>query len=907
MSTTIKGSFKTLEDNTIYVEIKSPKGLATYNIGESEIKFSDDPIEIESNCDKMFEHIIKKQCSINFITSIWLGNLFTGNDRDITVSVWRNDDLIFYGYAEPQSFSQAWANNKESFELNCIDYLSTLSNHYMTDHATYQQVKKQNNILSFSDYLYRILPTWTYYDNSKNVSGSNPFTRCGVSMNAFLGDDQDDLKSDEEILEAILKYLNLHAIQIGQKILLFDWNTIGTQSTWTNIYDSTTLTVDTTAITVTKEMYAGNDTNVSMNDIYNRISVKDNFEKREDVINSPLDTKEIKYYSPYKQMWYSEIISEGEGESATNAFRSVVSQMYTKFNDKVQYNEEIIYPDYDAWTREDYYMKWAYNPNWKLYYAGQPIENWLQYDNNGNVINQHRIMQALKQKRFMPAMVSVGANKNKISAKRPTRLSDGNVVGEISLEDYLVISVNGNLDDSREEYQRIDNDLRTACGAPSGDQVHYTQSHGLFEYSGESGMLTPPDDDTTNYLIFSGTITLNPVYYQSGIKSIFGGLGIKANRPDMTFKETYDNILGGGIPWCVGMSKNEDGAMYSQQFYTCTNPATQLEQLAPTTLMIYPFVKDDWRQELEYNYSDKGDNTDKINKLEVLICQFKVGDKYLVETSNGDRQKPKYSWMTEQQANQAGYDPIFTLGFDPEIGDKIVGKEYEICNTVNGRYSNEKGLAIPIKRSDALNGAISFKILSVCNSEYNEITRKHPTLFRRTKWYDNWKNILSHVSSIWIKDFDIKIISDNGGADVASEGKDLVWYSNVNHSSITAADDVEFDITTQPSTEVLIEHGIPTNVSNTNVVDMTNNVSIQEITDTCTSQTAMPEWLYIDHYYRWYSVPRAIVETTLLQGDITWPELRAYTFSQDFGQTTPMSVIYNLKSDTMTIKAIQNE
>lgn len=904
MSTIIKGSFKTLEDNVIYVEIKSPNGLARYTIGENEIKFAEDPIEIKSNCEKLLDHIIKKQCTISLITSIWLGSLFTGNDRDVTVSIWKNDTLIFFGYARPQSFSQPWANNKERFEINCFDYLSTLANHYMTDHGSYVAIKKQNNVLSFKDYLSKILPTYTYYDNSKNVSGDNPFERCGVSMNVFLGKEQDDLMNDEEILEEILRYLNLHAIQLGQKILLFDWNMIGSPIIWTNIYNGSTTEIDTSTINVTQDMYADNDTNISMNEIYNRISVKDNFEKREDVINSPLDTKEIKYYSPYKQLWYSEIVSEGEGKSARNAFNSVVKQMYTNFNRK-DLNEKVEWTDYDKWWREDWYMKWAYNPNWKLYYQGQPISDWLEYNENGKVIRQHRIMTALKANRFMPAMVSVGANKNRINYTRPSRLSDGNIVGEIQMTDYLVISVNGNLDDSEAEFERIDTALKSACGA-NGNNIK--DAHGLFVYTGESGTFTPPDDDTTNYIVFSGSIILNPVYLQSGIAvNNEDYMTVYENKPDVTFQRMWE-MAQDDEKWhkTVNISQNGDGALYSQQFYSCADPSTQLEHLEKDMLMLYPYVKEDKRQEIEYNYSAHWDNTDKINKLEILVCQMQVGDKYLVETSNGDRQKPSYSWMTEAQASQKGYDPIFTIGIDPEIGDYIIGKEYEICNTVNGRYSDEKGLAVPIKRSDNLSGAVTFKILSVCNSEYNEITRRHPTMFRHTKYYDNWKNLLSHISAIWIKDFDIKIISDNGGAEIANENKDIIWYSNVNHSSIEAAEDVEFKLTTQPTTAVLLEHGIPTNVSNTNVVDMTTNISIQEITDVASNQTAMPEWLYIDHYYRWYSVPRAIIETTLFNGNIQWPEMRGFNFANDFGTTTPMEIEYNLKNDTFTVKAIQN-
>jgi hypothetical protein len=203
MSTILKGTFNTIEGNDIYVEIKSPKGLATHLIGDddnSDVKFGSDPVEIELECDSLFDHILKKRCSLTLVTKIWLGDLFTANDRDVKVVIYKNDDIVFYGYVEPQSFSQPWASSEEEFQINCVDFLSTLENHYLTDIASYNNIKKQNNILSFRDYMSMILPTYTYYDMSRTIDGESAIERCGVSMNAFLGEDAEDLKNNDKIL-----------------------------------------------------------------------------------------------------------------------------------------------------------------------------------------------------------------------------------------------------------------------------------------------------------------------------------------------------------------------------------------------------------------------------------------------------------------------------------------------------------------------------------------------------------------------------------------------------------------------------------------------------------------------------------------------------------------------------------
>lgn len=910
MSTYINGSFRNKDNQDIVVEIHSPYGLGEYKIGENDsspIKFAKNPVEITTECDDMFTHIIKKECSITLVTKIFLGALlFTGNDRNVTVKIYNGNsgECLFSGYVKPKSFSQAWANDKEEFEINAYDYLSTLDNHYLTDMTSYQSLKSQNNILSFTEYLARILPTYTWYDNSKTVDGYNVFDTLGVSMNVFLGDDEDKIMSNEEILNTILTYLNLHAIQEGNNIFLFDWNSIGTNmSTWYNLFSNNTITVTSGTISVGKNDYASNDTNLSMADIYNRVSVKASFEKKDEVGTSILDSGEIKYYNNYKQLYFSELFSGGSGSSSADAFREVVKQIGKPNRGW----ENIVYPNYDAWERADYYMKWGYNPNWRLWYKGEPIEKWLEFDTAGNVVNQHRIMQFLKTNPFMPAIVSIGKNENVINYKRTTRLNaDGTgVTGKIDMKNYIVISVNGNLDDSIEEYQRINTRIYQACGNTND---FYESATGLLSFESDSGLFSPADDDTTNYLIFSGNMILNPVRKQSGWGDSFIVGLIQGGMPDIKMKTHIKAANEGYYPTYINVRK-EDGR-YAQMFYTCYNPAAGLETFDPNILMCYPFVEDEKSRDLEYNYSAHGDSRDTINKFEVLVCQMKIGDKYLVETYSGNKQKPTYVWRTYDNCPTDGEGnkmTTFTLGFDPEIDDFIIGKEYEICNTADGRYTNNKGLAIPIKKSDALSGKVSFKILSVCNGQFNQITRRHPTMFRHTKYYDNWKNVLSHVSSIWLKDFKMYVVSDNKGYDVDNDNTDLVYFSEENHDSIEKHDDIEFKINTQPSTEVLLAHGIGTNVSNTNVINMRTNVGAQELTETRSGgEHAIAEHLYINQYYQQYSQPRIIVESTLKNNN-SHPMLQKYVYTDDanIGGTIPLSSSINLKENTITLTSIQ--
>lgn len=902
MSTYLHGSFKDKNEQYITIEIRAKNGTAEYTIGEddSDIMFSSEPVVIEYNIDDLFEHIIRKTCQITFATKRYLGDiLFTGNEKDVTVKVWKGDDVcIFSGYVEPYTYSQPWAYTLEEFTLNCIDDLSCLQYQYLTDESSWEALHAKNNVMSFKDYLSMIIPTYTYWDMSKTVDGNSLLDIAGVSLNVFLGSDADKIMNNEEILEAILKFCNLHAIQEGENIFIFDWTTIGNQNTtWHNVYDGSTISMTPTTINVGNSMFASDDTSISMSEVYNQIKIRCKLEDIDTVISSPLDSGDTYSYSDYKHLWFSEYISEGDGTRSLNAFKSIIAQGGSS-------PENIVYTDYEQWYRNDYYFKWNYNPKWKLFYKGVNVRDWLEKDSNGNYINMWRLMRALRMNNFMPALVSVGKHEKKIDYKNPSRInSNGAVTGKIPMSNYLVISVNsivgnGGVDDSKTKFDSLEDEIieAAAYNESTGEAV------GLLQFEGDSALYSPTDDDTTNYLIFNGAITLNPVRMQSSISGLYPA----SASSETTFSWFYNAATSSGTDFgAVEVSQNGNGGRYAMQYWGNVNQV-DLEQPMNTTNMLYPFTNEEKAAALEYNYSDAGDKTDKFDKIPVLECEMKIGDKYLVETyDGGNKQKPLYHWYTYEQCPTISgvKKTTFSLGFDPEIGDKIIGKEYELANTVDGRYSNEKGTAIPIKKSDALSGKVTFKILGVVNTQWNEITRRHPTMFRHTKYYDNWKVVLSHVSSIWLKDFNVKIISDNKGKDLPNQSKDIIYISDEVKGYIKKRDDIEFTINTALTTEELIALGISNNVSNTNVVNMSNNQPLEEITNVNSLEEDRAERLYINQYWSIYNSPKPIISTTLKDQN-AHNFLHLYHFN-GFGDMIPIGITKNIRECTIELSCLK--
>lgn len=896
MGTYIHGTFKDLQNHTIEVQIRSRLSNYECVIGDtndSDIYFTDDPIQIEMECDDLFTHIIKKSCTINLLSRVYLGDkLFAGNSESVGVIVMKDDVTIFQGFVEPDSFNQPYAKTYEPFTLHCIDYLGTLQYKSLLDLHSYDNLLADTDIYSFKDYIdmmgFEPLGK-LYYDGSKTVSGQSALDVCGISMNVFLGDSEDDVMTFEEILEEILKYLNLHIIQEGEAFLIFDWKTLENgEPTLTSLSGDSAYTVDDSNIQVTSGSYSSDSTQLSMSEVYNQVQVKCDLEEMDDIIENPLEKDSLDSYYDTPQLFMSELMADGDDGDAGLSFIELllspaVSDCYS-----------IEGGNNGNWKIRDWYVKWLYNPNWKLSYNNGDIEN-LMTNISGSYVDQYKVMQLLRERRFMPAMVNIAQTKELI-----TNTSSKRQNAKRSSQNYLVISVNGNGSDTDTEANIIDWYNEYASG-----------TDGIIQYTNSvSTSYSPVSSGVTNYIVFSGKIALAPIYDKTGGRN-------RGKSNDITLSQQIEDALNAEyafLPLIDSVEKEvhkdiPQGGYYAQEFWKASRqdakPAYQ-----PDALWEYPLVITKDKQRYEYHYTSNGSTNDIYDKFPILECELKIGDKYLVENTWGLHSgHTEYSWLTydecpwvrSEYGDQTAYKKTtFSLGFDPSIGDFLVGAEYPLSDTVDGSISDEEGTAIPIKNTDALSGALSFKIKGVVAPVWKQITRIHPTLFRHTRWESENVNILSHVSAIWIKDFSVKLISDNGGKDVKTESKDLIYLSDETHNFIKKKDDVEFKLVTMPTAEEAVNLGIKASVSYSNVINLNTNLPLENIT--FSGETERAERHYINQYYNYYNVPKVLLETDIHNED--YSILNTFTFT-GFGKMLTQNLTYDVKQNNVHITCRQ--
>lgn len=852
----IHGSFLSQQSDTITVHIVTGNDRTqTIEIGteKADVYFSEDPAEIENEVNDTFDVLLRNSAKIRLLCGNLIKDLFSTSCRDAVVNIYKNDTCIFAGFIEPQTLSQPYNDRWDELELNCIDALSALQySKYKNVGALgviYAFVKAEAAQRSFYDIATEILQGVTegldilgnqnikfWYDGSKAVDAQTAnryqvLRQLSISDLLFMGDDESDVWQQDEVLEELLKYLNLHIVQDGFNFYIFSWESVKAtpdKIIWHDIVTNSTKTTAQQAVTIALANVADCDTTISIGDVYNQLLLTAKVEDIESVIESPLDDDLL--VSPYinKQKYLTEYSSDGEGKTAYNAFYAMTHNQKTT---------------YGAGAITDWYVQVMRNKQWTFPMKGNTDIDIVDYFGSEGT-NQHALPDWLGQAPGA-AIMALG------SVKMNTANDDNSPTSKVNMTNYLVVSVNGN---------GIDNDENKTY--PSVADIQKNIPYAVYTGNKAGGVFSPPDEETTNYIVLSGKVILNPIMRQTN-----------------TYTKLHNKEWHGGLP--IGLKENEiyvwhqtvpsrnngDGRYYTRQYWQAETPDKEVSWHEGADSGFYPYTGEG-PEEYEFKYSAVGDSTDTISKVAVLACMLVIGDKCVVETGT-DGQTTDFVWQkykerSECQSDDEYYQQCFTIGFDPKIGDKLVGTEFSIQNNIDYKMGiDAEGIAIPITKGDKISGQVRFMILGPVNATWDVITRRHPTFFRHTKWSSSSVPLLAHVSSILIKSFEVKVYSDNGLISNGNDDNDIIYMSDTKETFVNKKDDLEFKINSALTATECAQLGVSNTVKLSTPLNISTGDGVLEVYDRNGNVKAKPEQIYVDSYYTEYHKPRIVMEQKL--------------------------------------------
>lgn len=858
----IHGSFLSQQGDTITVHIVTGNDRTqTIEIGteKADVYFSEDPAEIENEVNDTFDVLLRNSAKIRLLCGNLITDLFSTSCRDAVVNIYKNDTCIFAGYIEPQTLSQPYNDRWDELELNCIDALSALQySKYKNVGALgviYAFAKAEAAQRSFYDIATEILQGVTggldilgnqnikfWYDGSKAVDAKTAnryqvFRQLSISDLLFMGDDESDVWQQDEVLEELLKYLNLHIVQDGFNFYIFSWESVKAapdKIIWHDIVANSNKTTAQQAVTIALANVADCDTTISIGDVYNRLLLTAKVEDIEGVIESPLDDDLL--VSPYinKQKYLTEYSSDGEGTTAYYAMKAMVNGEST---------------NYGGGAITHWYVQVMRNKLWTFPMKGNTGVDLVDYFGSEGT-NQHALPDWLGQSPGA-AIMALG------SVKINTANDDNSPTSKVNMTNYLVVSVNGN---------GVDNDENKTY--PSVADIQKNIPYAVYTGNKAGGVFSPSDDKTTNYIVLSGKVILNPIMAVTG--------NFSAMRKKMGDRPPYQGSGGGGgtTPppmyfWhqTVPSRNNGDGRYYTRQYWQAETPDKEVSWHEGADSGFYPYTGEG-PEEYEFKYSAVGDSTDTISKVAVLACMLVIGDKCVVETGTEGQTTDfvwqKYKERSECQSDDEYYQQCFTIGFDPKIGDKLVGTEFSIQNNIDYKMGiDAEGIAIPITKDDKISGQVRFMILGPVNATWDVITRRHPTFFRHTKWSSSSVPLLAHVSSILIKSFEVKVYSDNGLISNGDDDNDIIYMSDTKETFVNKKDDLEFKINSALTATECAQLGVSNTVKLSTPLNISTGDGVLEVYDRNGNVKAKPEQIYVDSYYTEYHKPRIVMEQKL--------------------------------------------
>lgn len=851
----IHGSFLSQQSDTITVHIVTGNDRTqTIEIGteKADVYFSEDPAEIENEVNDTFDVLLRNSAKIRLLCGNLITNLFSTSCRDAVVNIYKNDTCIFAGFIEPQTLSQPYNDRWDELELNCIDALSALQySKYKNVGALgviYAFVKAEAAQRSFYDIATEILQGVTggldilgnqnikfWYDGSKAVDAQTAnryqvFRQLSISDLLFLGDDESDVWQQDEVLEELFKYLNLHIVQDGFNFYIFSWESVKAapdKIIWHDIVANGTKTTPQQAVTISLANVADCDTTISIGDVYNQLLLTAKVEDIESVIESPLDDDLL--VSPYinKQKYLTEYSSDGEGKTAYNAFYAMTHNQKTT---------------YGAGAITDWYVQVMRNKQWTFPMKGNTDIDIVDYFGSEGT-NQHALPDWLGQAPGA-AIMALG------SVKMNTANDDNSPTSKVNMTNYLVVSVNGN---------GVDNDENKTY--PSVADIQKNIPYAVYTGNKSGGVFSPPDEETTNYIVLSGKVILNPIIRRTNTYT---------NLHNKEWTMWPQNIEKGMIyVWhqTVPSRNNGDGRYYTRQYWQAETPDKEVSWHEGADSGFYPYTGEG-PEEYEFKYSAIGDSTDTISKVAVLACMLVIGDKCVVETGTEGQTTDfvwqKYKERSECQSDDEYYQQCFTIGFDPKVGDKLVGTEFSIQNNIDYKMGIDvEGIAIPITKGDKISGQVRFMILGPVNVTWDVITRRHPTFFRHTKWSSSSVPLLAHVSSILIKSFEVKVYSDNGLISNGNDDNDIIYMSDTKETFVNKKDDLEFKINSALTATECAQLGVSNTVKLSTPLNISTGDGVLEVYDRNGNVKAKPEQIYVDSYYTEYHKPRIVMEQKL--------------------------------------------
>ena len=312
--------------------------LYTLEIGSGEVQnitLSATPFitELETSDSHLYKPCKYSSATIGMITDDYKFDLYSSTAQQNKVVLSNADGIVWVGYVTPNLYSQGYENELEEIEVEAIDALSTLQ------YYKYTTIGSKKDIVSFTQIINHLLSKCNayssfYISDNTQLNATSDFclpSKMYISEQNFF-DEDDEPMTMQEVLEEVCKYLNVTAVADGDKVYFLDYDAV--KKGINTYYKFTIGSTASTKVTLqqSKEIeasdYVENGGQLSLDNVYNKVTVKDSLYSFDSIIPSIWDEK---YLTNYGGSWsyVQEVNEDGKGGMHKCFFKYLKHKNYT--------------------------------------------------------------------------------------------------------------------------------------------------------------------------------------------------------------------------------------------------------------------------------------------------------------------------------------------------------------------------------------------------------------------------------------------------------------------------------------------------------------------------------------------------------------------------------------------------
>ena len=448
--------------------------------------------EWETSDSHIYKPAKYSSSTVRILSSDYMFDIYSATAQQNKVELLQGDVTKWVGYTTPNLYSMGYESDIEELEIETIDGLSTLQ------YYKYTPIGESKGIVKFIDIIDNLLSKCNCYNSYyiSNVSVLNGTTdslidKCVISENNFFDEDGDAMTC-QEVLEHICQFLGLTCIAIGNSVYFLDYDAIKNDKNTYNKYTiGNTSTFTTVTLSQSKAIegidYTNNGGQISLDNVYNKVIVKDSLYTFEDVIPNIFDKDSLTNITANSDSTLSS--SNAVNNGAYGEIVSGTDGNTIAFIDKVYNEQKDKYKDTCA-VGVQYYK----NPNYKLYdYTNTSKTNYNYTDTTkmrGAILGKFFVKKLSKSDsditNDMEQILAGGTTLEKYLA--------ANEISKFDYNDYLVLINNNNhiSNDNAVSYPYFETSIDNASSLFGGENAYLLISGSMLFNSTKMGNETYP-------------------------------------------------------------------------------------------------------------------------------------------------------------------------------------------------------------------------------------------------------------------------------------------------------------------------------------------------------------------------------------------------------------------------------